>query len=366
MSDRIAVAVSGGVDSLMAAHLLKADGNDVFGIHFITGYEPPDTDETGSDTHGPDQRPRIERIRAMTDALGIRLQVVDCADAFHRSVVSYFTESYRRGETPNPCMRCNPVIKFGVIWESASQHGADCLATGHYARILTGSEGRPGLYRGLDRKKDQSYFLSRLTQEQLSRSLFPLGDHTKAEIQKMAESTGLSPVFAAESQDVCFIHDDNYAAFLAKHSDITDTPGPITDSSGNVIGSHAGLHRYTIGQRRGINIPAEAPYYVVRIDADQNRLVVGSREDLATGRCHLTDVNWLIDPPAATIRTRVKIRYRTPGREAAISPGADDTATVGFDTPVDAVTPGQGAVFYDGDRVLGSGWIADIETGNSR
>ena len=356
MSDRIAVAVSGGVDSLMAAHLLQEDGNDVFGIHFITGYEPPD----------PDQFPRIERIRGMTDALGIRLHVVDCADTFHQSVVSYFTESYRRGETPNPCMRCNPIIKFGVIWDSARRHGADCLATGHYARILTGSDGRTGLYRGLDREKDQSYFLSRLTREQLLRSRFPLGAHTKSEIREMAESAGLAPVFTAESQDVCFIQGDNYAAFMAAHGGMADTPGPITDTAGNIIGSHTGLYRYTIGQRRGINIPAEAPYYVVRIDADQNRLVVGSREDLATDRCHVTDVNWLIDPPAATIRARVKIRYRTPGREAAITPGVQGTASVNFDASVDAVTPGQGAVFYDGDRVLGSGWIADMSPGNDR
>jgi len=363
MSETIAVAVSGGVDSLMAAYLLKQSGMDVFGVHFITGHEPRDTGETESGHTRSFPQDRIDRLHHMTETLGIRLHVVDCSDTFQESVVSYFMESYRRGETPNPCMRCNPIIKFGVIWEAARNEGADAMATGHYARIIPSPDGRPGLYRGIDRLKDQSYFLSRLTAEQLARTRFPLGDRTKADVRKMAANAGLAPVFSAESQDVCFIHDNTYTEFMARHGGLKDMPGPITDMTGNVIGTHSGLHRYTIGQRRGINLPGKAPYYVVRIEAAENRLVVGDRDDLATVNCRLTDVNWLIAPPAEPIRAEVKIRYRTPGQTATVTPGPSSTADVRFDRPIDAVTPGQGAVFYDGDRVLGSGWITHGPSG---
>ena len=245
MSGPIAIAVSGGVDSLVSAYLLKQQQSDVFGIHFLTGYEKPT--ESG-----------IEGLKAMGRQLDLPVVVVDLKAQFKTMVVDYFTAAYRNGKTPNPCLVCNPAIKFGALLDEARQLGASRLATGHYARVEGGQGTRYRLRRGVDEIKDQSYFLSRLTQDQLMGACFPLGTLTKAKVKALAAAKGLQPLTRQESQDVCFIRDTGYADFLIRTTGIRPQPGDIVDTAGHRVGTHSGLHRYTVGQRRGINCPASA------------------------------------------------------------------------------------------------------------
>jgi tRNA-specific 2-thiouridylase len=340
----VAIAVSGGVDSLVCAYLIKRQGIDAVGIHFLTGFENP-------------AEPGPRDIQALFRPLDIPVVVIDLKTPFKSSVVDYFSAAYQNGKTPNPCLVCNPAIKFGVLLDEARRLGASRLATGHYARVQAGRDGRYRLRKGVDEKKDQSYFLSRLTQDQLACAVFPLGTWTKDNVRALAAENGLKPVNRKESQDVCFIKDSNYKDFLIQADGIHPQAGDIVDTSGNRLGSHAGLHRYTVGQRRGINCPASQPYYVVRIDARRNRLVVGAKDELYTSRCRVTDVNWIAGAPEGPIRADTRIRYRHRAVAATVSPDGDDGAVVRFDEPQAAVTPGQGAVFYRGDEVLGGGWI---------
>ena len=244
------------------------------------------------------------------------------------------------------------------MWSHASRLGADFLATGHYARIKRASDGRYHLLRGVDPRKDQSYFLARLRPDQLARTQFPLGAQTKDDTRQLAAAHNLRPLSADESQDVCFIREKTYGRFLAAHEGLVPSPGPIVDMDGRVIGRHQGLHFFTIGQRRGIDCPAAAPYYVVRIEPEKNRLVVGFKDVLARGECEVDDVNWINPPADFPAVAHVKIRYRHKAAEAVLTPSAS-TQRVGvrFVEPQDAITPGQGAVFYDGEEVLGGGWI---------
>lgn len=343
----VAVAVSGGVDSLVAAHLLIAAGHRVVGLHFLTGFEPK----------RPDSAEAVQRIQAIGDQLDIPVHVVDLQKAFRRTVVDYFARAYQNGLTPNPCLVCNPSIKFGVLLSHAERLGATALATGHYAQIRKDAAGRPGLYRGVDRQKDQSYFLSRLAPDQLIRAIFPLGQMTKTTVRQIAKDRGLEPVTSDESQDVCFIRGTDYAGFLENHLERPPKSGPIVNTEGRVIGEHQGLHRYTVGQRRGISCPAEAPYYVVRIDTEANRLVVGFKDRLAVSSCRVADVNWIRKPDLMPARVAVQLRYRHRPADATIALAGKTTVEVVFQTPQSAVTPGQGAVFYQNDEVLGGGWI---------
>lgn len=336
----IAVAVSGGIDSLVAAYLLKQQGRRIFGLHFTTGFES--VSETG-----------VAHIR---DQLDIPVHTVDLSAAFRKKVVDYFVRAYAAGRTPNPCLACNPGIKFGDLLDRARQYGAECLATGHYARVTKQTDGRFRLLKGTDLKKDQSYFLAFLDQRQLAAARFPLGEMTKDQVRITAHEYGLSPAAKQESQDVCFIPDD-YAEFLTRQPDFKFEPGPIVDVRGNRIGEHLGLHRFTVGQRRGVNCPAERPYYVVRLEPAHNRLVVGFRENLSASGCLVSGVNWIIPPPDSPFRGEVRVRYRHSAVKADILLLEKKTARIVFDHPEPAVTPGQGAVFYQGDAVLGGGWI---------
>ncbi len=354
---RIAVAMSGGIDSLVAAHLLQRDGHDIFGIHFLTGYETGTPVDDTPRTEAP-LKQRIAEIRRMAEKLEIPFEVVDLSDAFHRKVVAYLIGTYGEGRTPNPCMVCNPEIKLGHLWRAARNAGAQSLATGHYAITRPTPDGRPGLFRGADPSKDQSYFLARATSEQLSRTVFPLGRWLKSDVRALAREVHLQPAVTAESQDICFIQDASYAAFMARSGGDPGQPGPIRDVTGQPVGTHPGLHHFTVGQRRGINVPASAPYYVVRIDRDTNSLIVGAKTDLSVNRCHVTAINWIAAPPTAPIAATVRVRYRSPEIPATVIPLDGARAEVSFETPVAAVTPGQGAVFYDGNRVLGGGWIS--------
>ena len=340
MKPLIAVAVSGGVDSLMAAALLKAQDYPVFGIHFLTGYEA-------------DNR----NIAAVTDQLGIPLHVVDLSDAFRTQVIGYFLRTYMRGKTPNPCLVCNPVVKFGVLFEHARRLGAERLATGHYARIVPDAHRQPHLFRGVDRQKDQSYFLAFLTRHQLAQACFPLGEMKKSDVKKLAVEKNLLPVSHKESQDVCFINSHRYTEFLADQLGVTPSPGEIVDLEGRVLGRHAGLHGYTIGQRRGINCPAAEPYYVLRIDTQNNRLVVGPKRDTLSSECRVEGINWIQPEPSEPIRVHTRMRYRHTAAPSILTPQPQQQAVVDFDAPQTAITPGQGAVFYVGEEVIGGGWI---------
>ena len=344
MNGPVAIAVSGGVDSLVSAYLLKHQDHEVFGVHFLTGYEEP-------------AESNAEAVQSMGRQLGIPVVVIDLKSHFKTKVVDYFTAAYRNGKTPNPCLVCNPSIKFGVLLDQARQLGASRLATGHYARVEASQGGRYRLRRGLDETKDQSYFLARLTQTQLARACFPLGSWTKVQVKALAAEKGLRPLTRHESQDVCFIRDTHYADFLIRTNAIRPQSGDIVDTAGNRVGTHRGLYRYTVGQRRGINCPASQAFYVIRIDARRNRLVVGSKDELAAQSCRVVDINWIAGVPEGPMAIDTRIRYRHRAVPSRLSPLGDDSALVRFDQPQAAVTPGQGAVFYRGDEVLGGGWI---------
>jgi tRNA-specific 2-thiouridylase len=255
-------------------------------------------------------------------------------------------------------MVCNPGIKFGTVLAFARKLGADQLATGHYAQIKRDSSGNFHLHKGIDRRKDQSYFLARLTQNQLARACFPLGDMKKSEVQQLAEKKGLHPITSKESQDACFVKQGSYGEFLLKQSGYTPAPGPIVDRQGTLLGQHKGLHLFTIGQRRGINCPAPEPYYVVKLDRKHNRLIVGSKSDLLTSTCRVVNINWITDPPTTPITVHTRIRYRHWEVAGTLFPKSNNSAEIRFKSPQSAITPGQGAVFYQGDEVLGGGWLA--------
>ena len=344
MTDTIAIAISGGIDSLVAAYLLKQQGLHVFAIHFLTGYEKPAASG-------------LRSMDAHCQQLALPLKVIDLKTSFRSLIVDYFSKAYQSGETPNPCLVCNPLIKFGVLFEKARELGANKLVTGHYARVVKERQGRYKLLKGLDQHKDQSYFLARLTQDQLAGACFPLGRWTKQRVKALAEEKGLRPITKQESQDVCFIHGTSYAEFLTNSGRLDPKPGDIVDTDGRVVGAHNGLHQFTVGQRRGINCPASQAYYVVRLDIRNNRLVVGFKDELSTDRCRVRDINWISEIPRQPMAVTTRIRYRHRAVASVVTPVGDDAAVLRFDLPQDAVTPGQGAVFYRGEEVIGGGWI---------
>ena len=339
----IYVLVSGGIDSLAAARLLREQQPDVTGLHLLTGYNelsPP-------------------AVAQLSQRAGIPVETLDCRSSFESAVVKYFVDAYCRGETPNPCIRCNMEIKFGMALDYARQQGVDTIATGHYCRIMKTDVG-PVLRRGKDAAKDQSYFLAFLSSGQLQHSCFPLGAWTKEAVREMAAANDLAPVLRKESQDICFIPPGtSYGELIQQRLDRPPCPGEIEDMAGNIIGSHPGVHRFTIGQRRGINCPARVPYYVAVIDVSANRIRVGTREQLLVSRCRLRKVNWLDRPGMSRAAYSVQVRYQHCPAAAAVEAGPDDTAVVVFDKPQFGITPGQGAVLYTGDQVAGAGIIAE-------
>jgi tRNA-specific 2-thiouridylase len=339
---KVAVAMSGGVDSTVAAALLKEAGHDVTGVTMkITDNSHAETDAA-----------------TMANRLGIPHHIIDLRDIFMIKIITYFCGEYRRGRTPNPCILCNKYIKFGALWEEAEKLGAVMLATGHYARIEKDNHGRYTLKKGRDKNKDQSYFLCQLTQEQLSRTMFPIGNLTKEEVRKIAAELGLPSISRPESQEICFIPDNDHASFVSKYTTKAITPGPIRDEAGRTLGQHRGIASYTVGQRKGLGIAATEPLYVTAIESERNTVIVGTKEQTYGTELIADNLNWIaITAPEHPIKVKTKIRYRHTATEATVMPQGDGTVRVKFAEPQMAITPGQAIVFYDGDKVLGGGTI---------
>ena len=349
--------MSGGVDSSVAAALLHEQGAEVIGVTMQLWGK--DVCASSGTRLCCSVRDTVD-AKAVANRLGIAHHVLELVEEFRATVIDYFVESYRDGLTPNPCIACNSFIKFGALFDYAASLGAEAVATGHYARTaFEASEGRHSLRQAADPAKDQSYVLFTLTQTQLARARFPLGEFSKDEVRDAARRFELGTAEKPDSQDICFVRDRDKNGFLQRELHAEAAPGPITDRTGAVLGTHQGLLGYTIGQREGLGVAAGRPLYVVALDRSNNRLVVGGRDELLQGALRAERVNWISGaPPEGAVRVRVKIRSRHAAAQAQVSPQGIDGALVEFDEPQSAITPGQAAVFYLGDRVLGGGWIA--------
>jgi tRNA-specific 2-thiouridylase len=347
---RIVVGLSGGVDSSVAAALLVEQGFDVVGV---TLHLAGSASRCCSFDDAEDAR-RVAR------QLGLRFYVSNQQEAFRREVMLPFADAYLAGRTPVPCVACNRSFKFGRLLERARALGAEAVATGHYARLADDpASGERQLLRGRDADKDQSYFLFDLSQAQLARARFPLGELTKDEVRARARALGLATAEKPESQELCFVPAGDYAAVVdALRPGAAPGAGEVVDGAGRVLGRHPGIHHFTVGQRRGLGLGGPERLYVRALDADRNRVVVGREGELAARGARLEGVSWTCAPPRGPVQAEVRVRYRHPGAAARVEAPGDGSASVWFDEPVSAVAPGQAAVFYRGDRVLGGGWIA--------
>jgi len=357
---RVVVALSGGVDSAVAAALLVEQGYAVSGVMLRLWGEP---DGGANRCCTPDG---VCRAIAVAEHLGIPFQLLNAEREFKTQVVDYLVAEYAAGRTPNPCIPCNRLVRFGWLLEWARAEGADFLATGHYARVIPapalplagGEDSHYQLLRGRDRRKDQSYFLHTLSQEQLAHVLFPLGQLTKQQVRTIARERALPVAEQPESQDLCFLADGDYRRFLAQHVPHIFQPGPIRDSAGRVLGQHRGLPAYTVGQRKGLGIAAAEPLYVLALVPAENALIVGPAAELGRGECDLEGVHYISgEPPAACFRATAQIRYRARPVPVTVTPLDATRAHVRFDVPQRDLTPGQFLVFYEGEIVLGGGAI---------
>ena len=351
---RVLLGMSGGVDSSVAGYLLREQGYDVIGVTMKVW--PQDCISRAEDKCcGPQA---VADARAVAHSLGIPHYVVDEADQFERTVIDYFTSEYQAGRTPNPCVMCNEKLKFGNLWGKAEALGCDYIATGHYA-IIEHHQDRAVLRKGVDPRKDQSYFLFSLRQPQLRRALTPLGTMRKPEIRKIAHSLGLKVADKIDSQEICFVPGNDYKAFLRSHLGENEFHrGEIYDVAGNFVGEHDGIELFTIGQRKGLPGGSARPRYVVDLDAQTNRVIVGDVEDLVCDEFEIDRTNWIArELPDEDVDATVKIRYSHPGTPATVTSLENHRARIRLDEPQRAITPGQAAVIYDGDVVIGGGWI---------
>ncbi|HYX28003.1 MAG TPA: tRNA 2-thiouridine(34) synthase MnmA [Pyrinomonadaceae bacterium] len=365
---KIAVAMSGGVDSSAAAAILKQQGHDLVGftMQLWNQRRGISVDENGDPL--PSRCCSLDDVydaRRVAEELGFPFYVLNLEREFERDVVQPFVNSYLKGETPIPCVACNSRLKFASLDKLATSLGCEKVATGHYARVeFDEATKRYRLLRGLDPQKDQSYFLWELTQDQLSRALFPLGELSKTDVRRAARDNQLAVAEKKESQEICFVPDGDYAGFIdryleAEHqSDRLPGDGEIVTSDGTVLGKHTGIHRYTIGQRRGIGIAQPRPLYVLDIDADRNRVVVGCDNQLLSKKFTAAGVNWItFENPTDSVSADVRVRYRHNAAPATITPLNGHRVRVEFAEPQRAITPGQATAFYRNDEVLGGGWI---------
>ncbi|MGB9689123.1 tRNA 2-thiouridine(34) synthase MnmA [Thermogutta sp.] len=376
---RVLLAMSGGVDSSVSAHLLREQGHEVIGVFMRHGMHSPVTCSLSGDAPGPRgtaaqtealtalpvlRSPKqgccsaadAEDARRVADRLNIPFYVLNFEEEF-REIIDYFVNEYLAARTPNPCVVCNNRLKFGRLFEYADTLRAEFVATGHYARLKPAEDGLPGLFCGRDPTKDQSYVLFGIRREYLGRLLFPVGDYTKQEIRAIAAKIGLRVADKPDSQEICFVPNQDHAAFVRQFRGERSTAGEIVDTQGRVVGYHDGLERFTIGQRKGLKIAFGEPRYVVRLEPDTRRVVVGTREDLARWELTASEANWLVEPPTEPFACTVKIRYRTRAVPATVTILEGNRFHVQFHEPCYGVAPGQAAVCYQGERVLGGGWI---------
>ena len=373
---RVVLALSGGVDSSVAAALLRQAGHEVIGVFircaraYLTGeafFRPPEEGMSRPHHDPADDLPDdATAARLAADSLGIPLKILDLEAEF-QPVVDYFVDEYAAGRTPNPCIKCNAWIKFGKLFEYAQSLGADLFATGHHAQILNPGTPTAALCRGHDPGKDQSYFLFDIDRRVLPKLVFPVGRYEKSEIRRMAAEFKLAAADKPDSQDICFVANGQNAAFVRRvlhkrnlNRDGTgdiDLSGPITTADGTVIGQHQGIEQFTIGQRKGLGIALGEPHYVIRIEADTRRVVLGTRDQLARAELNASGANWLVEPTGDTFPAEVKIRYRSRPLPAMVEIISPQSFRVRFDTPCHGIAPGQAAVCYADDMVLGGGWI---------
>jgi tRNA-specific 2-thiouridylase len=346
--------MSGGVDSSVAAALLLQAGYEVIGMTMQIWPASAPADDTG----GCCSLAAVEDARRVCDRLGIPYYVTNLRDEFQKRVIDEFVAEYAAGRTPNPCITCNRYLKFESLLQRALELEADYVATGHYARLADGPDGRRWLLRGADPGKDQSYALYSLTQEQLRRTLLPVGHLEKTEVRRLAAELGLGVAQKPDSQEICFIHDNDYRRYLREEAGISEQPGPFVNRAGQRLGTHRGLPFYTVGQRRGLGLATGEPMYVIALDPERNAVVVGPRSELGASGLIARHLNWIaLDPAILPRAATVKIRYNARPVACRIELAEADTVRVIFAQPQDAVAPGQAAVFYDDDVVLGGGII---------
>lgn len=382
VKQKILVAMSGGVDSSYVAAALGREGHEVMGVtmkvwqdgHPAFAKAGPDGCSLEPVTFGDATNSKktccgaedMRDARAVAAKQGIPYYILNYEDRFRTAVIDSFVAEYLAGRTPNPCVACNDKVKFGPLLETALGLGCDKLATGHYARLSTDPDGRVRMFRALDRGKDQTYFLYRLTQPQLQRLLFPLGELQKEDVRKGSEAWGLPTAAKAESMDICFVPKGDYGAVLRAYAPQSQQPGPLVDEAGTVLGEHQGLAFFTIGQRRGLGIATGEPLYVLRLDKARNAVVLGPEAGLLSTRAIASDASFCGAPdaiPATGFDCKVKIRSSHPGADARVEPLNDGRWSITFKEPQRAVTPGQAAVFYHGDECLGGATLDDAEAG---
>jgi tRNA-specific 2-thiouridylase len=357
---RIVVAMSGGVDSSVAAALLAEQGHDVIGLSMQL-YDASGPSEGQVSFGSCCSIDDLHDARRVASAINIPHYIMNFERQFDEQVVSNFVREYAAGRTPLPCAHCNSDLKFATLADRARSFGADAVATGHYARVeRDGTTGRSLLKRGVDPTKDQAYFLFSLTQEQLACALFPVGDWPKEAVRQYARRRGLPVADKPDSQEICFIPDHDYAGFITARAPDMPREGTIVDQAGHVLGRHGGIHRFTVGQRKGLGLspsPTGAPMYVLALRPTERQVVVGSKASLERTALTASGVNWIVEAPAGSRRVAAQIRHRHQAAAATVRTAGDGRAEVIFDTPQIAITPGQAVVFYDEDVVVGGGWI---------